>query len=73
MGFHSPIEVPVPGLSTACQWFSRSELSIVSSVWDPRCYSKWGKRFNPAARRYSYALTLGLVGILDHSMNICAD
>jgi len=63
---YSSIDTLVPGLLTACQWFSRLESSIVSSVWDPRCHSKWGKGLDLTPRRYSNALTLDLVGILDH-------
>ena len=73
MRIYNSIDILVSGLSIACQWFSRSELSIVSSVWDPRCYSKWGKGFSSTARRYSDALTLDLVGILDHSLGVRAD
>lgn len=66
MGGYSSIDTLVPGLSTACQWFSRLESSTVSSVWDPRCYSKWGKGFTFTPLRYSDALILDLVGVLDH-------
>lgn len=73
MWSYNLFDIVAPDSSIACQWFSPLELSIVSSVWDPGCYSKWGKGFHFTVHRYSDAFMLDLVGIFDHFLGICAD